>query len=319
MVPINRPRDLAGAFELKEGTGPILALCPAGDLLEVYKVDRCFEVLSPDNVDPKQIDPNAPWIVKHVSAFGAGNEIVARTVLQADSITRHVSFKEDVDTKGVMAGARTCRDNLLECKRLSAKINDDIDRLVNEHKVLELKGNVIASFPKYEGLREVAGAFLLCAKQCLQGAVTIINSFFAQSFSGPRFHKIRDWCAAALPESGLSKFLADNEPRAKWIIDLRNFYEHPGDKVTEIRDFYWEAEKRSTHLPSWNITGDPETSIAKDSGAILDFLLDFVEAIIVLCAIECTCHFPYMIVRIEQAKPEMPVRYSIEIDPRILQ
>lgn len=314
----DRPRDGAMSLALTEGTGPILTMCPAGDLLEIYKVDRCFEILSPDSVDPKQTDPNAPWIVRHVSAYGAGNEIVARTVLQANSFLEKASFKDIVNKAQIMHSARGCRSSLLECKRISDQINSEIDRIVKECQFLELQGNVITSFPVYEGLREVAGAFLLNAKQTLQGAVGIINAFFSQTFSGPHFHKIRDWLNKAFLNTGIANLVVDCQPRTKWIVDLRNYFEHPGEQTTEIRNFYWEPETRTTHLPTWNITGDPPGAIAKDSKAIVDFLLDFVEGLIVLCAMTQVDHFPYILTRNEPLKPEMPIRYTLQIDPSIL-
>jgi hypothetical protein len=293
-------------------------MCSAGDLLGIYKVDRCFEVLSPDSIDPKQTDPNAPWIVRHVSAYGAGNEIVARTVLQANSFLEQASFKDIVNKAQIMHSARVCRSSILECETISDQINSEIDRIVREYQFLKLQGNVITSFPVYEGLREAAGAFLLNAKQTLQGAGGIINAFFGQAFDGPHFHKIRDWLIKAFPGTGLANFVADCEPKSKWIVDLRNYFEHPGHQTTEIRDFYWEPETRKTHLPTWNITGDPPGAIAKDTKAIAEFLLDFVEGLIVLCTMSQVDHFPYILARNEPLKPEMPIRYTLQIDPSIL-
>lgn len=306
------------SLELTEGTGPILVMCSAGDVLEIYKVDRCFEVLSPDSIDPKQTDPNALWIVRHVSAFGAGNDIVARTVLQANKFLKEATFKDVVNKTKVMEASRGCRSSILECRRISEKINAEIDRIVREYQFLKLQGNVITSFPVYEGLREVAGAFLLNAKQDLQGAVGIINAFFGEAFAGPHYHKIREWLNKTFPDTGLAKFIQDNEPRIKWIVEMRNYFEHPGEKTLEIRDFYWETETRKTHLPTWNIQGDPPGAIAKDVAAIVEFLLDFVEGLIVLCAELQTDHFPYILTKNEPLKIEMPIRYSLQIDPSIL-
>jgi hypothetical protein len=314
----DRPRDAAISIELTEGSGPILTACSVGDVLEVYKVDRCFELQSPDAVDPNQTDPNAPWIVKHVSAYGAGNEIVARTFLLAVELANHVTFKPSFNKLNLLFAVKACRNSLLECDRISKRITEEENRLVNEYQFLKVKGNVVSSFPVFQGLPEVAGGFLFNAKQCLQNASEIFNSFFGTSFHGPHFHKMLSWCKEHLQDSGLTDFLTDYEPRARWITDLRNYFEHPGDKKTEIRDFYWEPEKHSTHLPTWNITGQVGTSISEDSAAIVILLTDVIEALLLLCAIEAAAHFPYMIVPRSPVKPEMPIRYSVEIDPRIL-
>lgn len=311
-------RNLGMSIELAEGTGPILAMCSVGDVLEVYKADRCFEIQTPQIIDPNEIDPNAPWIVKHVSEYGSSNEIVARVFLQATTITDEVVFRDTVDKDTVRVAARHCRDNLLECDKLSKRITVEENEVIEKHRSLEVQGNVITSFPRFDGLRETAGAFLLYAKQCVQSAAEIFNAYFSTPFHGPHFQKIKNWCKKNLGDCVLTEFLSDNEPKIKWLVDLRNLFEHPGNKKTEIRDFYWEPDTRSIHVPTWNITGENPTSISKDTAAIATFLTDFVEALIILSAVEASDRFPYRIVKRQLVNSEMPIRYSIEIDPNFL-
>jgi hypothetical protein len=314
----DRPRDAAMSMNLAEGSGPIVCMVSDGDVLEVYKVDRCFEVLTPDNVDPGQKDPNAPWIIKHVSAYGSGKDVVARTVLQAYSFLHEATFKAIVNKDKILQSAKQCRASLIECEKLSSQIDSEIDRIVLEYQRPKTTRNVIEAFPTYEGLREVVGTFLLHAKQALQGGVGIVNSFFGQSFSGPVYHKLREWAKAEFPETGFPDFLADHEPRAKWIVDLRNFYEHPDHMVGEIRDFFWEPETRKIHLPTWSVSGSKPSAIAKDIGVIVGLLLDLVEGLIVFSAMIQVDTFPYILVKNEPLKPEIPVRFSLKIDPSML-
>jgi hypothetical protein len=313
-----RPRDAGMQLELMEGTGPILLMCSAGDKLEIYKVDRCFEVLSPDDNDPKQLDPIAPWVVRQVTKFGAGNPIVARTVLQANAVLKNGTFKPIVDKARIMSAARRCRSEILECKRISDQLNRELEEIVNSYDASKSKGNVIPSFPSHEDLRERAGAFLLNAKQSLQDGAGIINAFFGKTFDGAHFHKIRDWLKTEYPDSGLCNYVEQNEPLAKHIVEMRNGFDHPEGRSTEIRDFYWEAETRRIHLPDWNIKGEPPGSIAKETVAIVDFILDFIEAIIVMASLMQVDLFPHIIVKNDPINVEMPVRYSLEIDPSFI-
>jgi hypothetical protein len=76
------PRHAAGSFELKEGTGPITTMCPCGQFMEIYKIDKTFRVQSPKSIDPEGINPNALWVTTPVSDVGSKNPIVSRILLQ---------------------------------------------------------------------------------------------------------------------------------------------------------------------------------------------------------------------------------------------
>ena len=306
-------------MELHEGTGGIVTMCSVDDVLEIYKVDRCFELRSPEAVDPKRIDPNAPWTVRQVTSFGSANDTVARTFLQAVEILKQGIFDERTNKNAVLSAARKARDSLLACNKLSTEINSEIDEIVGENQHLDVQGNIIPSFPTYPNLVETAGSFLLHAKQSLQHLAALFNAFFATDFRGPNYDKILKWALGELRDSEVSKLLDAEHERLRHIVDLRNFYEHPGEKETTVKDFYWDAARRTVHLPTWNITDEPESSIGKDTSAIADFLRDFAEALIVLSALEATSDaFPFMLVRNSPPRVEMPTRFSLTVDLTML-
>lgn len=99
---------------------------------------------------------------------------------------------------------------------------------------------------------------------------------------------------------------------------MRNYLEHPGEKTTEIRNFYWEPDTKRIHLPTWYIAGDKPGAVAKEVVAITEQLTDLVEGILVLAAELQTDLFEHIIVQNDPPKPEMPIRYSIRIDPTML-
>lgn len=315
----DQPRDAGMFMELREGTGGIVTMCSVDDVLEIYKVDRCFELRSPDAVDPERTDPNAPWTVRQVSSFGSANDIVARTFLQTVEFVGQGIFDRRTNKDAVRSAARKLRDSLLACHKLSAEINKKVAEVVAEYEHLEVRGNIIPSFPTYPNLVEAAGSFLLHAKQSLQHLSAMFNALFATDFKGPRYDKILKWTLAELSDSEVPKLLNAEHERLRHIVDLRNFYEHPGKKKTTIKDFYWDVARRTVHLPTWNITDEPESSIAKDTAAIADFLVDFAEAFIALSALEATSDsFPFMLVRDSPPRVEMPTRFSLTVDMTLL-
>ncbi len=76
------PRETPRSFALGDGEGPITASCYCGEFLEIYTADKTFRVQSPDGIDPKRTNPNAPWIITPVQYVGSRNLIVSRILLQ---------------------------------------------------------------------------------------------------------------------------------------------------------------------------------------------------------------------------------------------
>src|SRR5256885_2142638 len=96
------PRHAAGSFELKEGTGPITAMCSCGSFLEIYKTDKTFRVQSPEGIDPEQTNPNALWVTTPVSDVGSQNPIISRILLQNNEILQGACFQHEVDKKEII-------------------------------------------------------------------------------------------------------------------------------------------------------------------------------------------------------------------------
>ncbi len=166
----DRPRDQAGKITLDEGTGPIVAMCSLADILEVYKMDMCFEVLTPDSIDPKQIDPNAPWIVSNATQYGSQNEIVARVFLQASEAFNTGGLGPECDVPTLLRTVSCIRNALLECDRICRTIAETERSTMAAKRRPHKRGNVIKSFPRAAMLRNNVGSFLMNAKDGLRNS-----------------------------------------------------------------------------------------------------------------------------------------------------
>src|SRR3972149_7992770 len=126
------PRHLAGSFELKEGTGPITAMCPCGEFLEIYKVDKTFRVKTPEAIDPEKMNPNAPWVASPVDDVGSSNPIVARVLLQGHEILNSAPFEGEVNKDAVTTHLHDCKESLVACEKTAKRGGSHIDRVVSE-------------------------------------------------------------------------------------------------------------------------------------------------------------------------------------------
>ncbi len=115
-------RELGLSVDLHEGTGPIMAMCSCGDVLEVYKSDKTFRVRTPDAFDPEVINPDAPWLASLSDDVGSSNPIVARVLLQAQDILNVAAFGGEVDTEAVLTQLHKCKESLIACERVAKRV-----------------------------------------------------------------------------------------------------------------------------------------------------------------------------------------------------
>jgi len=146
------PRHSAGSFDLTEGTGPITAMCPCGEFLEIYKSDKTFRVRSPESIDPEETNPDAMWVVSPVADVGSANPIVARVLLQGHEILKSAAFDHDVNEEDVTKQLHSCKELLLACESAVNKIRTSIDEIVHQINTSGLtrdnKGRGLNPFPQ---------------------------------------------------------------------------------------------------------------------------------------------------------------------------
>ncbi len=67
------PRNEAGSVKLEGGTGSLIRMIGLDGFMEAYKSDTTFRIQTPEDVDPQDTNPAAPWVVTRIDGIGASS------------------------------------------------------------------------------------------------------------------------------------------------------------------------------------------------------------------------------------------------------
>jgi hypothetical protein len=318
-----RPRDAAGGMTLKEGTGGIIAMCPCGDFLEIYKADKTFRVLSPKGVDPDETNPNAPWVSSPVDDVGSSNPIVARIMLQSNQIIKGVRFSREVDEKRLIMQLHSCKEALIACEKMAVKVCSKIKMLMDEVESQGVEtdnsGRGFNPFPHTPELDHDCGSFLVYVNRVIKLACELPMFFADLDRADSNFDHLASRLADAFGEDApVSKFVSENAGYIRHLIELRNYHEHPTEtKRTTIDNFRLMPDGKSIRVPMWHVSGNEPKAIKEEMESIIPHLLEMVESMLVLLVMETFGgSIPYIVVAIPEDKidPNCPIRYQLSVD-----
>ena len=320
------PRHAAGSFELKEGTGPITMMCPCGTFVEVYKADKTFRVQTPEAIDPKETNPNAPWVASPVSDVGSANLIVTRVLLQAHEMLKGAMFDGTVDTESIVVHLHSCKEALLACERLSQKVGRSIEQitdLIVKHGIAQDdRGRGLDPFPQVPELETDCGTFLIQANRAIKQICELPQFFLTLDRSDSNFDHLYKRLVATIGENSSPTILVrDNANAVRHLIDLRNFHEHPKQIRTVIENFR-VCPDGSIDPPTWHITNSTSpirSPIKEELADITVYLRDLVESMTIHLVMQTvSSKFPYVIEETpdEQIDPAFPIKYRLSLDIR---
>lgn len=312
------PRYRAGHGELISGTGGITRMCPAGDFIEFYKIDKTFRIYTPEDLDPKEVDPNMPWMSKPVADVGSANSVVARVFIQSWEAIKNTPLKDDVNKEDVLRCMHRCKELLLICTDRHVSINNEVEQICEmiQKKKLKSKGRHVESFPQVEKLEERCAEFLGNAKNIIQTLAELINVFYKTAFDGPRFDKIVKWAEINLWQNKLFlQYLKEIASGIKNIVDFRNAQEHPkkGEKLT-IENFTIRPGG-IVSVPIWYINDEKPTDIHHSMKYIAEFLMDISEGIFLYCVMDnIGSSIPFIVREVPDTAldSQCPIKYFIE-------
>lgn len=315
------PRHAAGMMELKEGTGPITAMCPCGKFLEMYKADKTFYIQSPEGVDPDQTNQNAPWVTTPTDDVGSKNPIVSRILLQGYEILKAACFQREVNKEVVTVLLHTCKEQLLACEKIAKKVQAQIDEIIarinNDGIPTDNHGRALNSFPQVTDLTTECSTFLTYANRTIKTICHLPAEFIVLPSSDSNFEKLAIALSSALgADAPLSNFVNLNAGHIKHIIELRNFHEHPKEKKTVIENFRCTPHRDAT-VPQWYVSGDDARPIKEEMTRIVNYLLEVAEAMVIYLVIATVRkEIPYVMEKIEESKinPDVPIKYRLTID-----
>ncbi len=320
------PRHSAGSFELKEGTGPITTMLTCGEFLEIYKTDKTFRVRSPESIDPDETNPNAGWTSSPVDDVGSGNPIVARVLLQSSDMLNAGMFESNIDKEAVISTLHSCKEALIACEKISIKVTRKISKIVEsiEQKGIDTDnhGRGLNPFPHVNDLDANCGTFLIQANRAIKHICKIPWLFFSLSRTDSNFEYLGNRLKSEISDAdNLIQFVKDNAKVIRYLIELRNFHEHPNEKRTIINNFTLTPDLK-IQLPTWQISGDTQRSICEEINSAVSLLTDIAEVMfihVVMAAV--SKKIPYIVEQVEETKidPSNPKRYRLAIDVNQMQ
>ena len=321
----NLPRHSAGSMELKEGTGPITTMCSCDSFLEIYKRDKTFRVLTPESIDPNETNPNAPWVASPVADVGSSNLIVARILLQGRKMLDSAMIEGVFDKKAAVATLHVLKESLLACEKVTTRLANNIDAIVAQITERGISrdnhGRGMNPFPQVQDLDLDCGAFLIQANRSIKLICELPTRFLELGRIDSNFDHLSKRLSELLgEESPIATFVRENADAIRYLIDLRNFHEHPKQVKTVIENFRVMPDAQ-IRAPVWYLDSglqiDPHP-IKEEAFATLDFLRDLAEILFIhLLMHRVSKKFPFIIEQVPEDKiaEELPIRYNLTIDP----
>ncbi|HUT30038.1 MAG TPA: hypothetical protein VMX13_09625 [Sedimentisphaerales bacterium] len=167
-----------------------------------------------------------------------------------------------------------------------------------------------------DGLDEKVTLFLTKAKQSIQRIIDIFNIFYESGITGPKIDELIKWSK----KEGIPTYVIDTlnhfEPIAKYIVDLRNRQEHPGENYRlEFSDFSMLATGEVS-APLWGIN-EAKHSMHKEMDVLVKELVIFVEWLViklVLSKERKNTLFELRVFQIPEKQMDLdcPIKYRVE-------
>lgn len=296
-------------------------MCSCDEFLEVYKEDMTFRVKSPESVDPGRTNPNAPFVAAVADKIGSSSPVVARVLLQGQDIMQMATFDRAIDKAAVTRILHGTKESLVACQKVTERVASHVDRIIEDirsHGVArDSRGRALNPFPQVPDLETEATTFLIHAKRAVQTICRLPSLFLRVEPKDTNF----DALLKSLSEVGdvpapVTDFIRDKADGVRYLIELRNFQEHPDAKRTIVDNFKVMPDG-SISVPMWHVSTDTPQPIRDDMSAALEFLIQVSEAMLIhLVMGAITKSFPFIIEQIEDAQvdPKIPIKYRLSVD-----
>lgn len=312
-------RDGAVEFEFKEGTGPITGIVNYGTFLEIYKADITAQLRSPEDVDPKRTNPNAPWVSTVDMKAGSSNEIVSRLCIQSNELLAAVSLPAGVSKEALLRHMHKIKEVLLQCQQISQRVSSQVREITEKIERNDIQrdnyGRGFNPFPQVKDLQHEANNFLVSSNKVVR-AICSIPRLYVPGKEDSNFDYLAKTLASEVAaDSDLLRFVTNQVGNVRRIVDLRNYAEHArDDKQTEIVNFKVQADGR-IRIPAWGIEKGEEVNIHEEMEAITLFLRDLAEGMFILSLQQFRPQgFPILLVRVEKPDLQCPLFYQFMPD-----
>jgi hypothetical protein len=295
-------------------------MCSCGEFLEVYKEDMTFRVKTPETIDPDRTNPHAPFVAAVADTVGTSSPAVARVLLQGRDILEAALFERQVDKAAVVQALHSCKDSIVACEKVARRVGSSIDTIIEQIRTGAVKrdhGGALNPFPQVIDLDADATAFLINAKRAIQLISRLPSAILPVPPKDNNFdHLAKTLEASVGRDAPVTEFVRTNAAAVRYLIELRNWQEHPNAKSTVVANFS-VAPDGSLTPPMWHVSGEAPHSIRDDMLAGVDFLVEIAEAMLIHLVMHAADkRIPFIIVEVdaEHSDPALPIRYRLSID-----
>jgi hypothetical protein len=316
------PRDHGGSIELTEGTGGIRTMVACDRFLEIYKVDVTFRLETPETVDPDRTNPNAPVVAVVADRVGTSSPIIARVLLQGRDLVDTALFAEPIDKVAIVRALHGIKEALLACQKAADCVSVAVSHAETEWAATpredRVSKRVIASLPQVPDLALYATQFLISATRAIKGICSLAPEFLALERADSNFDHLGDRVEKLLgADSPLTQFLRRYADVSRYLIELRNFQEHPVLGKATIIDNIRVKPDGSVAVPLWFITGSTPRPIHTEMLEAIERLIEMAELTLIhLVGERLDPRWPFILQEFSVAEVDAaePVRYRLSID-----
>jgi len=321
-IPVSDKNIPWRTFELNGGIGKITAMCNCGEFLEIYKIDKTFQVTSTRSVNPKETNKNEMWTAFPVADVGSGNPIIARVLLQGQEILKAAVFDRKIDKEVIIRQLHSCKELLLANENITHKISASIDSIIYQINSNDLpmdgNGRVINPFPQVPDLDAQCSAYLIQANKVIKLICELPRLFISLERVDSNFDHLGNRLEKVLGNnSQLTVFVRKHADGIRHIVELRNYYEHPQKRKRTIIDNFHLLPGSGIQVPVWHLSDDVPRSIKEEMIAANLYLRDVVETMLILLVMHCvTRKIPYVILigTADQIDKKVPIKYRLSLD-----
>ena len=117
------------------------------------------------------------------------------------------------------------------------------------------------------------------AKRVIKHICTLPSIFFKLSKKDNNFDKLRSTLLSKITDDHplLKELIIPHNDTIKYIIDLRNYREHPNEKKMTIINNFRLTPDTEIVVPQWYVSGNEPHSIKEDMQRIVIYLLEVAE------------------------------------------
>lgn len=314
-----RRRDAAIAVQLgdAERDGAIRQAISMPDGLYTVSERAIHKMVMADMIDPDLQHVNTPHVHQRVAQAGTDNEIVCRTLLQADRLFQK-QYLDEAQGNAAKAAVLAAMQELLAAEDLLTRLRDDLTAaevdLPNQHK-----GTM--ALPSIGDVDARGKSFVQRLEHALQAAFRLSVVFFGDTRK-PGFF---DGVAANVRErfaqdAGFIAFADSMAKFAKLVRGLRHCIEHrkPGQQL-DLLDYHFDAGQM--HRPAIRIDHPdvPFKTLPLDQfmELMISNLVDAVESLTVFLASSHVTSFGKMTIAVGEhprfGEGNIRVRYTYMI------